>query len=399
MNKPESVNARSVVIAGVVILLCLGTAYSWGIFLFPIHHDMGWGRAAIASAVSVLLLIFSIFMSIGGYCERKIGPAYTAALGGFLVAAGWILASFARTPLQLYLSYGLLAGIGTGLCYISAISSGVKCFPQKKGFVTGVITSGFGFGTALLAPFITILIETQGWRSAMLTCGVVFGIALMIAARFLYSPPAQVCKDTVLDAEVGFSSRKMIRTVSFRVMFLTYFLAMVAGLITVGHLVSFMLDRGFNAMQGAYALTILSICNGLGRIFFGYLSDVRGGRRTLMLLFFMSIFMTLGLCYAHTLASIYFFAGGVGFLLGGFLATYPVLTADHFGRRNFAVNYGLVFIGYGLGCFLGPLLGGVVYDNTQDYSLAFYVAAAFAGAGLFLVRFFLKHPSENRVVV
>ncbi|MBD3272654.1 MAG: MFS transporter, partial [Elusimicrobia bacterium] len=104
--------------AGISIMLCLGVAYSWGVFLLPLEQDLGWGRAQISLAVSILLLVFSAFMSLGGLSERRFGPRMTASAGGMLVALGWMGASFSGTPLWLYIFYGVLGGIGTGLAYI-----------------------------------------------------------------------------------------------------------------------------------------------------------------------------------------------------------------------------------------------------------------------------------------
>lgn len=110
-----------VVIAGLIILMCLGVAYSWGVFLTPIEKDLGWKRAQISLAVSILLLVFSVFMVVGGICEKKYGPRITATIGGVLVSLGWMAASYSHSRLWLYLSYGIVVGIGTGLSYMPSI--------------------------------------------------------------------------------------------------------------------------------------------------------------------------------------------------------------------------------------------------------------------------------------
>lgn len=382
-------------------MLCLGVAYSWGVFLVPLENDMGWGRAQISLAVSILLLVFSAFMSIGGISERRFGPRITATAGGVLVACGWMGASFSQTPQWMYVFYGVLGGMGTGLAYIPAVSCGIKWFPEKKGLVTGVIVFGFGFGAAFLSPVITYFINLTDWRATMLSAGAILGVVIIAFAQFLKAP---LCgfEEAKADGRVeenDFTPGNMVRTSSFRTMFVTYFIAMVAGMMTIGHVVAFAQGKGFTAIQGALALTILSIFNGLGRILAGHISDLWGGKKTLVLLFGM-IGMGMFLLY-HAQAMVFFYmvSALIGLCFGGFLAVYPPLTSVYFGREHFAVNYGLVFIGYGSGCFLGPLAGGVVYDLFNSYRIAFYFSGVLAILGGVIVRYLLKEPVKpvNRV--
>lgn len=394
----STINRWSVVAGGVSILMCLGVAYSWGVFLLPIDQEMGWGRAKISFAVSVLLLVFSVFMVIGGLLEKKIGPRKTAGIGGMLVGLGWLLASFSRTPLELYLYYGVIAGIGTGLSYIPSIASGIKWFPEKKGLVTGIIVFGFGFGTAFLSPLITNLINAYGWRTTMAACGIVFALIITLAAQFLKTPPIpDSVKSEGAVNDAAFSPTEMLKTNSFKIIFSTYFISMIAGMMTIGHLIAFITDKGFNAMQGALALTILSIFNGLGRIASGYASDFLGGKKTLVLLFAFIGLAMLALHHSGALSVIYVLSALIGLCFGGFLAVYPALTAEYFGRRDFAVNYGLIFIGYGIGCFFGPLIGGLVHDTTKSYLAAFYFAGGVALIGSLLIYLFLKKPDIKAV--
>ncbi|MBD3245823.1 MAG: MFS transporter [Candidatus Omnitrophica bacterium] len=386
-----------VIVSGVMIMLCLGVAYSWGVFLLPIEQDLGWGRAQISLAVSILLLVFSAFMSIGGICEKKYGPRLTATIGGLFVAAGWIGASFSQSPLWLYSFYGILGGIGTGLGYIPSVSCGIKWFPGKKGLVTGIIIFGFGFGAAFLSPVMSHLINIYGWRTTMLFSGAAFGAVITLFAQFLSAP---LCELTAGKAgqqtpERSYSPKEMLRTCSFRVLFVTYFLAMVAGMMTIGHVVAFARGQGLSAIQGAFALTILSVFNGLGRVITGYLSDLWGGHKTLVLLFFMIGGGMFLLVHAGGIVSLYLLAAFIGLCFGGFLAVYPPLTADYYGKQNFSINYGLVFIGYGSGCFLGPVLGGLVFDFFHSYRFAFYSSGALALLGGAVVWFLLKNPSEK----
>jgi len=392
MNKTKYI----VVIAGIMIMLCLGVAYSWGVFLLPIEKDLGWGRVQISLAISILLLVFSAFMSIGGICEKKYGPRITATIGGIMVALGWIGASFSQSPIWLYIFYGVLGGIGTGLGYIPSISCGIKWFPEKKGLVTGIIIFGFGFGAAFLSPVMTHFINLYGWRTTMFFCGLIFGALIISFAQFLKAPVEKATTSSAEETkeEVSYSPKEMIKTFSFKILFFTYFISMVAGMMTIGHVVAFALGNGLTAIQGAFALTILSIFNGLGRVLTGYLTDIWGGKKTLALLFLMISCGMFIFFQASGMLTFYILSAFIGLCFGGFLAVYPPLTADYYGKQNFSINYGLVFIGYGSGCFLGPLLGGWVYDLFNSYRLAFHSSGLLALLGSLIVWFLLKNPNE-----
>lgn len=380
--------------AGVIIMLCLGVAYSWGVFVKPIETELGWSRAQISLAVSILLLVFSAFMSIGGFLETKIGPSRTVTIAGILMAIAWIGSSFTHTPLSLYIFYGLFGGIATGLSYIPSVSCGIKWYPHIKGLITGIIIFGFGFGSAILSPLMTRLIQTIGWRSALLYGGIAFGTLIVICAQFLKEPEpdANTSSTHTGSDDTSLTHQEMLKTSTFWVLFVTYFIAMIAGMMTIGHVVAFASDRGLSAMQGALALTVLSIFNGLGRILAGHLSDRFGGKTILILLFFIisgGMFV-----FASAQHEVMFFAIAalIGLCFGGFLAVYPPLTANYFGTENFSVNYGLVFIGYGTGCFLGPVIGGYVYDLMHSYTVAFYISGGLAILGAFMVFKLLNQP-------
>jgi MFS transporter, OFA family, oxalate/formate antiporter len=283
-----------------------------------------------------------------------------------------------------------------------SISSGIRWFPDKKGLVTGIIIFGFGFGTAFLSPILTRLINMYGWRSTMIFCGITFGIIINLAARFLRTPAISNSeKDSGRNDkdEKVFSPSEMLKTGTFKIMFLTYFMSMIAGMMTIGHLIAFIADKNFNAMQGAFALTVLSIFNGIGRVVFGHASDIWGGKKILILLFTLIGSAMFALYHSGTLPVIYALSMVIGLCFGGFLAVYPALTAEYFGCRDFCVNYGLIFIGYGSGCFLGPLIAGWVHDLTNSYMAAFYFAGALAFIGGVLIYFSLKrYHHETKIM-
>ncbi|MEW6535300.1 MAG: OFA family MFS transporter [Candidatus Auribacterota bacterium] len=399
MKLPKPSRRWLVVAGGIIIILCLGVAYAWGVFLLPIAEEFGWSRAETSLAQSILIFVFSTFMVVGGLLEKRIGPRLTASIGGALVCLGWILAYKTQSKLWLYFTYGGIAGIGTGLGYLPAVSSGVKWFPDKKGMITGIIIFGFGFGSAIFARLSTMFIEMIGWRHTMLLYGASFGVLITGAAQLL-KPPPKGWEPVVAAANaqskegIDFKPFEMIKTGSFMILFITYLMSMVAGMMTIGHINAFAQDTGYDANQAATALIILAIANGLGRVIFGAVSDKIGRKNTLVLLFILTAGSKFLLPSISELSAAYAIAGLIGLCFGGFLAVYPAATGDFFGMKNFGVNYGIVFIGYGCGCFIGPWLGGLVYDSMGSYQIAFKSAAGVAVAGAVLTYLFVKPPVQ-----
>ncbi|MBU4305445.1 MAG: OFA family MFS transporter [Candidatus Omnitrophica bacterium] len=389
-----------VVISGFSILVCLGVAYAWGVFLLPIAGEFGWSRADTSLAVSILLLVFSIFMVVGGILEKRCGPRLSTALGGVLVGLGWSLAYFTQTLGWLFITYGVVAGMGTGLAYLPSISTVIKWFPEKKGMVSGIVVCGFGIGAAFLAPLAARVIELYGWRITMLIYGVSFGVIILFASRFLSLPTQEATISANMTQNSGraldFSAFEMIKTNAFKLIFFTYFIAMVAGMMVIGHISAFIRDIGYSATRSAFAITVLAVLNGLGRVIFGIVSDKIGRRNVLSALFFLISIAVFTLRSTNSLSLIYSAAGLIGLCFGGFLAVYPAITADFFGTKNFGINYGLVFLGYGTGCFVGTWLGGVIYDRSGSYALAFYIVGILTLFGGVLTFLLLKPPSGSR---
>jgi MFS transporter, OFA family, oxalate/formate antiporter len=263
--------------------------------------------------------------------------------------------------------------------------------------ITGIIIFGFGFGSAIVSPLMTKLIQVIGWRAAILYSGLAFGAVIVICAQFL-KPPAVTVKSSSTNPdpeERSFTYQETLKTATFWVLFVTYFIAMIAGMMTIGHVVAFASDRGLSIMQGALALTVIAVFNGLGRVLAGYMSDTCGGKKILI-----TLFVTIGagmflFAAVQNVVMFYALAALIGLCFGGFLAVYPPLTATYFGSEHFSVNYGLVFIGYGSGCFAGPLIAGWFYDISHNYTIAFYSAAVLSLLGAFMVMGLLHKPFKR----
>jgi len=383
-------NKRNISVFGsFIILTFLGVSYSWGVFINAIDNDLNWGRTSISLAVSILLLVLSLFMSIGGFLENKIGLRKTCFIASLLIATGWFLASFSQKPWHLYLSYSFLVGIGSGILYIVALSSGISLYPKKRGLITGLIVFGFGFGASFLSPLLLYLINLYGWRFTMQLSSFVYFIIVFLASLFLQKKQITCSNISSLPCD-DISPNKMLKTLNFKLIFISFFIAMVGSMLSLAHIKIYLLDLNYAIFESVLALSIMSFFNSIGRVVFGYLADKFNIKKIILILFVVLSLSLFLINQSEQLLFIYFLSMIIGLVFGGFLILYPSLTIELFGLKYFSINYGIVFISYGIGCFIGPLFGAFIYDKFGSYNLAFNISGILSILGVYFSYLIIK---------
>ena len=334
------------VIAAIAIQLCLGTAYIWSIFQSGIANSIfGGDNAAAGLAFSLLLAMLSVGGTIGGKLQVKFGPRVIVILGGIVLALGFFLASLVTeaAPWMLWLTYGIMGGIGMGLTYSTTIACAQKWYPDKRGFITGLIVAALGFGGVVFTPAIEALIKTFGgvgigeFRTFMVL-SVIFLVVCTIGGIFIVNPPEGYLpegyiapKTSTGNEENDFTPGQVLKSPQFYILTLAMMLACMGGLMMIGFAKPIQLLR--MASTATVGVLIISICNSFGRLFWGWISDRLGGKTTIIILLAgtscLSLFVNLATSYF-----IYILIGLIGFLYGGFLSTFPSYTADLFGEAH-----------------------------------------------------------------
>src|ERR671932_943150 len=176
--------------AGVVMQVALGAVYAWSVFRIPLSNAYSSSVSAVNTTFSIAILALGFAAFFGGLWMNKSGPRVVALTAGVLYGAGIFLASFAASSVWvLYLTYGLLAGIGIGLGYIVPVATLIKWFPDKRGFITGIAVAGFGAGALVTAPIAKQLISSVGVFSAFAILGVIYLVMVVGAALLMRNPP------------------------------------------------------------------------------------------------------------------------------------------------------------------------------------------------------------------
>jgi OFA family oxalate/formate antiporter-like MFS transporter len=354
------------------------------------------------------LALFAIIMVIAGRVMPRVGPRKLAIAGSMVLGVAYILAGLlaGTSFLANLLLVGVLGGAGIGLAYVVPIAVGMRWFPDKKGLITGLAVAGFGFGATLwvmlAGPWAT-LIANLGVPGTFLVYGIIFLVAGGLGGIFMtyppdgwkptgWNPPAPVAGAKAAGTE-DFESGEMLRTSQFFMIFLTFLFGAGAGLMVIGNIKLFgnqeLIEAGLNAKAaGAATATAMGVfyalANGLGRIAWGSISDKIGRKLSLIIMTAIQGVTVIAFQWmAGTVAMLYLGATLIGFNFGGNFALFPTITADTFGTKNVSRNYGWVFLAYGLGGIIGPIMAGKLGDAGM-FELAFTICgiACLVAAGI-----------------
>lgn len=378
-----SFNRWWVVIGAILVQLCIGGVYTWSLFNQPLADAYGWESNSVYLAYSIVIFIFAFTTIISGRLQDKFGPRKIATIGIVLYSAGLMLTSTAESLWQLYLYYSLIAGVGIGFVYVCPLSTCVKWFPDKKGFITGIAVGAFGLGGFLFNSFIQTFIESVGVSRAFFYQGIIYMIIGLIGAQLLRKPKintSEVSDKIINDNE--FTVTQMIKTKSFYLIWFIYLTGTITGLLVIGLAKDIGMDvAGLAPAIAANAVALAAIFNALGRITWGILSDKLGRLRVISVMFGLTA-VAVGLLSTITPNTWLFFSivAIIAFCFGGFLAVIPPLTSDYYGIKNLGANYGLVYQGYGIAALVGPML----ISLAGGFKPAFLIAALLTIVGLIL---------------
>lgn len=399
------------IIAAIAIQLCLGTAYVWSLFQNGIAKSIFNGdNAAAGLAFSLLLATLTIGSTIGGKLASRFGSRNVVIAGGLILALGFFSAAFVTpaVPWMLWLTYGVLGGVGMGFTYSTTIACAQKWFPDRRGLITGIIVASLGFGGVLFTPLIETLIKRFGGvgvgeTRTFMVLSAIFLVVCTVGGWFIkdppkgylpagYVPPAPGTKNAGQDYTPG----EVLRMPQFYILTATLMLACMGGLMMIGFAKPIAIAKNM-AETATVGVLVISLFNSFGRLFWGWASDRLGRRNTIIVLLAGTAVLSL-LVNLATGYLIYVLIGLIGFFYGGFLSTFPAFTADLFGSKHMATNYGMVLLGFGIGAVVSSYIAGYFKNiAAKDINLmfpAFMIAAiaAVVGIGLILV---LKRPQPK----
>jgi OFA family oxalate/formate antiporter-like MFS transporter len=370
-------------VLGLVCMMAISSPqYVWTLFTKPLMAQLGVSLTQLQVTFSILIVLQTFLSPLQGYLIDKFGPKLLLATGAILTGMSWVLASSADTLMSVYLTYGVLGGIGTGIIYVGIVGLMVAWFPDKRGMAAGVVAAGYGMGALLTTFPVTSSIANLGYQPTLLHFGAVFGVVAFLAALGMKKPPKDWMADYIAANKktIGVSSSKMLKTPVFWLMFLMMTMMSTSGLMVISQMASFSKDFGITeaTLWGMaalpLALTLDRFTNGLTRPFFGWLSDRIGREKTMLIAFGLEgIAMTLWLLTReHTLLFV-LFSGLVFFGWGEIFSLFPSTLTDTFGEKHATTNYGFLYMAQGVGSIFGGPLAAYLHDVTGSWFPVFGV--------------------------
>lgn len=390
----NSTNRWLILVSGILINLCIGSAYAWSVFQKPLITMFKWSTSEASLAFTLSLSLVPLAMIVAGKIQDQKGPKMVIFVGGIIFSLGIIGAGFTTDLSFLYATYGVLGGIGIGTIYACTVANTVKFFPDKRGLASGLVVAGFGSGAVVLAPLSSSLIQAYGVLTAFKILGVAYLVVISACSLLVktappgyrpagWVPPAPSAA-TITGTDKSW--REMLADPIFYVLWGMYTIGTISGLMVIGHASPIGQEViKLNPQTAAMAVGFLALANTAGRIFWGWVSDKIGRYNSVMIMFILAGLMMFAMTQVSTFLPFVAVLMAIGLCFGGFMGIFPSITADMFGPKNLGMNYGIIFTAYGASAFIGPRLAARFKEmNNGDYTQAFLIAAGLSVLGILL---------------
>ena len=392
---------------GLVCMMTISSPqYVWTLMTKPLAAKLGIALPELQVTFSILVLLQAFFSPFQGALIDRFGPRLLISIGTLLAGVSWVLASYAHSTPMLYLTYGGVGGLGTGIVYVGVVGLMVRWFPDRRGFAAGAVAAGYGMGAIVTTFPIAASLASRGVESTLWLFGIVFAAVGFIASQGLRVPPADLGA-SVPSALTGVAPRdfrpsEMLKQPLFWLMFLMMTMMATSGLMVTSQMATFAADFGvskvmvFGLAALPLALTIDRFTNGLTRPLFGWVSDRLGRENTMGFAFALEgVAMTLWLLTRDNAVLFVLLSGLVFFGWGEIFSLFPSTLTDTFGTRYATANYGWLYISFGVGSIFGGPLAALLHQHTGSWIPVFGCAIALDLGTAALTMLVLK-PARGR---
>ena len=398
------------VLAFIALLFC-GLIYAWSLFVDPLEAEFGWTRSQTSLNFTISLICFSLGMLAAGWLDKRGHTSLAMNLGVGLAAGGFIASSFTNSLLWIYLTYGVAVGLAAGFVTDVVMAVVVRWFPDRQGFVSGALLMGFGIGSMVLGPLVTMMLANLSWRSTFLILGIIFGVVFFVVGILMREPPFEFYEAMVARAVEEhrgsgheYPASEMMKTSAFWVFIVWLILVSSGGLGLISQAVpaanEVLASSGAGgaglAMMATAAMGSVSLFNGLGRFLNGFVWD-RFGYKVSVRWISVAYIASMGLC-AFALMQASFVLIVLGFMLlglvyGANMSAMAAMTGGFFGTKYYSVNYAVSTCQMIISASVGPLLLASLQGSSGSYFMpfcAFFVVAIVA----LIVSLFVHAPKQ-----
>ena len=372
-------------IGSLLVLLALGTVYAWSLFNLPLSQKYNLDIGVIAFTFGIMTLFIAVGSLCSGFLKLRIGMTNVVALSAVCCGLGLLGAAFAPNVIVLYVCAGALLGFGDGLGYMLVLTNCVKFFPKHKGLVSAMCIGAYGLGSLIFKTIDSYMLTNYTLETAVLNWGVIMTAVVTLGAMKYINTTSSAASKREYDLHSA------IRTLPYWLLSVMFFIDCMVGLYIIGvasNLGTALLDMSLS--DAATAVSVVAIANIAGRLIMGALSDKMPRIRLITFDQILSLVATVMLVAIPLNSTLFFTAIAlIAFSFGGTLTIYPSIISDYFGIRNLAKNYGLLYLGFGI----GSLFGYVVAYIFGSYNMTFILMSGMIIVAI-VASLMVKLPAE-----
>ena len=379
---------------GLIAMMAISSPqYVWALYTQHLTASLGATLAQVQVTFSVLIVLQTFLSPLQGFLIDKFGPRKLLSVGAALTGASWVAAAYVDSLWGLYLTYGMMGGIGTGIIYVGVVGMMVQWFPDRRGLATGVVAAGYGFGAIVTTFPISKSLASTGFENTLILYGFIIGAVGILAALGMRRPDktiGAVAPSRLQEAMSGVSTslrsytpREMLRNPIFWLLFMMMTMMSTTGLMVISQMGAIARDFKvadalvFGLAALPLALTVDRITNGLTRPFFGWVSAKIGREATMGIAFGLEgAAITVWFFMAHDPFWFVVLSGVVFFGWGEIFSLFPSTLTDTFGTKHATTNYGFLYMAQGVGAVLGGPMAALMYTSTGSWGVVFTVVVS-----------------------
>jgi OFA family oxalate/formate antiporter-like MFS transporter len=379
--------------------------YVWALFVPAMREGLGVALAPLQTTIAIFSVCMCGLGPVHGWVAQRMSSRAFIAIGGLLSGLGWVLSAYVSTLPMLYLTYGVITGIGVGMVFVAVNDIAAQWFPDRRGFAVGMVAGSYGFGAVVTTFPIDAAIRSGGYRYALQIYGTVLAVTCVAAALGMRKrtatdivPPAPPTA-----SRYSYTPGEMLREPGYWLLFLMMTLVGTGGLMVISQIAVFarsfgitptVLVMGVSALP--LALTLDRIANGFTRPLFGWISDHLGRENTMGLAFTMEAISILLLMQLGAQPALFVVLSAIVFLgWGEIFSLFPATQADMFGPKHQATNLGFLLISIAVASVLGGPLASLVFERTGSWTPVFLIVSALDFVAAALALFVLKPLRRN----
>ncbi len=376
-------------------ILLAGIIYAWSVFVNPLVQKFGWSPGETSIAYTLHVVVLAVTPVLCGKLRSALKMHQYCLIGSIIYGAGVIMCAFIRGSVyELYIYFGLLAGLGGGMLYLSMATYVVQLFPERRGMAAGLYTACYGCGALFWAPIASKIIQSTGKvDSAFLYLGFFFLVGCVVSTRFLYEIPAgyqgEAGKSGVAPAPIASISNKttgeMLKSPLYYMIIAIYTCGLCGGMMVLA--LGSPIVQGslsYSPEKAAFIVGLFAVASTGGRLFWGFMSDKIGRLNVIVIL---GLICTVAMVLLANVTEDAVFLVAllcIPMCYGSYAAMLSPINVETFGTKSTAMNFNCLFLSFGISALIGPPIVASIKASSGGYHGAFNYGIGFGVAALVL---------------